>query len=103
MKKSHFLGHYSRILALVPGSPRKTDHKNYCVPNNMSHCRAGIPHGDGLIVYYVDDDEKRYNFTGVFDQGKPRGDSGTLHYRSGDVYQGGFSEEQLPQGKGTLR
>jgi len=65
--------------------------------------RAGIPHGDGLIVYYVDDDEKRYNFTGVFDQGKPRGDSGTLHYRSGDVYQGGFSEEQLPQGKGTLR
>ena len=37
-------------------------------------CRSRLPHGKGFMVYYTDDADGRYNYTGLWEKAKPHGE-----------------------------
>ncbi|XP_059093177.1 uncharacterized protein LOC131888352 [Tigriopus californicus] len=62
--------------------------------------RRGLPHGDGLLVFFTTDREKRYNYSGEWFNGRRQG-HGVLNFRDGTVYEGHFDKNQ-PNGRGKI-
>lgn len=62
--------------------------------------RRGLPHGDGLLVFFTTDREKRYNYSGEWFNGRRQG-HGVLSFRDGTVYEGHFDKNQ-PSGRGRI-
>ena len=76
---------------------------------NFHFCHSSrIPHGNGLLVYFTDDKNGRYNYSGKFEEGEISSlEGGTTFYRNGNTYQGQYSgqgnSKGLPEGRGVLR
>eukprot|EP00093_Oithona_nana_P007349 07349.XXX_100658_101594_1 [CDS] Oithona nana genome sequencing. len=62
--------------------------------------KSRLPHGKGFMVYYTDDADGRYNYTGLWEKAKPHGE-GTTIFRNGNVHTGSY-QNGLPQGRGVM-
>ena len=62
--------------------------------------RRGKPGGDGLILYFTDDSDGRYNFSGPWSQGQRDG-RGETHWRNGNKYIGHYSKDK-EDGRGKI-
>ena len=41
---------------------------------HLNCCSRRLPHGKGFMVYYTDDADGRYNYTGLWEKAKPHGE-----------------------------
>jgi len=63
--------------------------------------KRGVPHGEGTMIYFVNDPEQRVNYTGQFINGTRHGTGQTV-WSSGKVYVGKYRYDK-ENGIGLLR
>jgi len=63
--------------------------------------KRGSPHGEGMIIYFVNDPERRVNYTGHFINGTRHGTGQTV-WSNGQIYVGEYQYDK-ENGIGVLR